>query len=371
MLRGSRRSFIVRLCQGMAALAGGWRRDLSAQAVAAVGKPFNRGFDLSLLYDWLTPTPLFFIREHLPSPAVSSPVEWKLSIEGAVAQPLEIRHEELLAQPSLDLVATLECAGNAVGGGMVGNARWSGLGLGALLARAQPLPEARYVRLWGADKDPEQGLNYFRSIPLDKALHPDTLLATKMNGQTLRRHHGFPLRALIPGWYGMDSVKWLQRVEVLTSEDTGWWMANPYRRQTRAAAGAAKTSTPATSTPVTAVQVKAAFSRPMDGAVLVGRRFMVRGAAWAGEQRVRKVEVSTDGGGTWHAARLLPIEGGGPRPYAWVHWEYEWSIPGAGKYELMVRATDDKGRVQPAERTADRVDMHELNYYEKVRCLVS
>ena len=125
------------------------------------------------------------------------------------------------------------------------------------------------------------------------------------------------------------------------------------------------------SMPVTDIQVKASFSRPLDGAVLVGRRFMVRCAAWAGEQRVQKVEVSTDGGRAWQAARLLPVEGSGPRAYAWVQWEYEWSIPSAGRYELVVRASDDQGRVQPAERTADRIDMHELNYYEKVRCLVS
>jgi hypothetical protein len=178
------------------------------------------------------------------------------------------------------------------------------------------LPEAQFVRLWGADKDASQDMNYFRSVPLTKAMHPDTVLATKMNGETLPRHHGFPLRAVVPGWYSMDSVKWLRRVEILTSEDTGWWMANPYRRQIRASAG-----TPETSTPVTAVQVKAAFSQPLDGAVLVGRRFTVRGAAWAGEQRVRKVELSTDGGKSWQAARLLPVEGGDPRPYAWVLWE--------------------------------------------------
>jgi DMSO/TMAO reductase YedYZ molybdopterin-dependent catalytic subunit len=350
----------------MVALAAAPRQWLSAQVAAAAEKPFNRGFDFSLLYDWLTPTPLFFIREHLPPPAVASSADWKLSISGAVKQSLEVSFEELLAQAPVELAATLECAGNSIGGGMVGNARWSGPSLGALLRKAQPLPEAQFVRLWGADKDSAQDLNYFRSIPLAKAQHPDTLLATKINGQTLPRHHGFPLRAVIPGWYSMDSVKWLWKVEVLTSEDTGWWMANPYRRQIRAAAGL-----PETSTPVTAVQVKAAFSQPLDGAVLVGRKFPVRGAAWAGEQRVQKVEVSTDGGKSWQAARLQPVEGGGPQPYSWVLWEYQWSIPAPGKYQLIVRATDDKGQIQPSERTPKRVDMHELNYYQKVRCLVS
>ncbi|MDA1316291.1 MAG: sulfite oxidase [Acidobacteria bacterium] len=362
----SRRKFILRVCQGMLALAGLPRRWLSAQVAATGEKPYNRGFDFSLLYDWLTPTALFFVREHLPAPSISSSSDWKLSIDGAVKQPLEISFEDLLAQESVELAATLECAGNSVGGGMIGNAQWSGTSLRSLLEKAQLLPEAQFVRLWGADRDSSQDTNYFRSIPLAKAMHADTLLATKMNGEVLPRHHGFPLRAVIPGWYSMDSVKWLRRVEVLTSEDTGWWMSNPYRRQIRASAGE-----PETSTPVTAVQVKAAFSQPLDGAVLIGREFTVRGAAWAGEQRVRKVELSTDGGKSWQAARLLPVEGGDARPYAWVLWEYEWSIPDPGKYELVVRAGDDKGRVQPPERSGERIDMHELNYYQKVRCLVS
>ncbi len=354
------------MSQAIAALGVFLRQWLRAQSETGNEKPFNRGFDFSLLYDRLTPTPLFFIREHLPPPDISAATDWTLSVTGAVEQPLELTFDEILAHTPVDLAATLECAGNSVGGGMISTAQWSGPGLGEILSKARPRPDARFVRLWGADKDTGQDLNYFRSISLEKALHPDTLLATKMNGETIGRHHGFPLRAVIPGWYSMDSVKWLWNVEVLTSEDTGWWMANPYRRQIRA-----KATEPEVSTPVTALQVKSVFSRPVDGAVLVGRRFTVRGAAWAGERPVAKVEISADGGRSWGAARLLPVEGGGPRPYAWVLWEYEWSIPAAGKYELVVRATDDRGNVQPAERTPERVDMHELNYYQKVRCLVS
>ena len=115
------------------------------------------------------------------------------------------------------------------------------------------------------------------------------------------------------------------------------------------------------------MDVKSAFSRPMDGAILVGRRFMARGAAWAGENRVRQVELSYDSGKTWRSARLLSD----PQPYAWVHWSYDWRIRQAGSYELAVRAADDKGRQQPADRPSERIDDYEWNAYQTVKVTVT
>jgi len=234
----------------------------------------------------------------------------------------------------------------------VSHAEWTGVSLGDLLRQANPAPEAQFVRLAGLD-------GFSRTIPLEKARHADTLIVHMMNGERLPEKHGFPLRAIIPGWYGMDSVKWLNRIELLAGSGGG--LTGEYQRTVRSLLAPRQTG------PVTAMNVKAMFSRPIDGAVLVGRKFTVRGAAWAGENRVRSVEVSADGGKTWAAAQL----GSDPLRYAWVPWSFEWKIPGPGPRELTVRATDDTGRTQPAERPRERADNYELNGYQSVRVMVA
>src|SRR5436853_5925555 len=186
-------------------------------------------------------------------------------------------------------------------------------------------------------------------------MHPDTLIAHRMNDEKLPVNHGFPLRAVVPGWYGMDSVKWLRAVEVLAGEAP----EQGYVRQVRSLLTGRRPAGP-----VTLMNVKSAFSRPLDGAILMGRRFAVRGAAWAGENRVRqveiKIELSSDAGKAWQAARLLSV----PQPYAWVHWSYDWNIRQAGSYELAVRAIDDRGREQPADRPSERIDDYEWNAWQ-------
>jgi DMSO/TMAO reductase YedYZ molybdopterin-dependent catalytic subunit len=329
------------------------RRTLLASAFACTlkgQKPEISSFDFSLLDEGPTPPDLFFVREHFPAPKVSS-AGWKLSVRGAVADPFEIPFDELIAQPRKTLPVTVECAENPMAGGLVSHAEWSGVSLASLLEKAHPGAEGRFVRLSGAD-------GFSRSIPLEKAVHPDTLVAHTMNGEKLPVNHGFPLRALVPGWYGMDSVKWLREVEVLPGEAP----EQGYARQVRSLLAGARPAGP-----VTAMNVKSVFSRPVDGAILASRRFIVRGAAWAGENRVRHVEVSVDGGKSWRVARLLTA----PQPYAWVHWSCDWTIARAGSYELAVRAVDDKGRQQPAERPSDRIDDYEWNAYQTIRVTVT
>ena len=325
------------------------RRALLASAFAGLleaQKAEVSGFDLSLLDQPLTPVELFFVREHFPAPAVSA-AGWKLSLSGAVAAPIEISYEDLAERPRRKLAVTLECAENPVGGGLVSHAEWSGLSLASVIESTHPAADARFVRLSGAD-------GFARTIPIEKAMHPDTLVVNQMNGEKLPANHGFPLRALIPGWYGMDSIKWLRRVDVLPAAEPG----QGYERQVRSLLAGVRTSGP-----VTAMQVKSAFSRPVDGAILTRRRFTIRGAAWAGENRVRQVEVSTDGGKKWTGARLDSEAS----PYAWVCWSYDWRISSAGPYDLSVRATDDQGRQQPVERVSGRADDYELNIPQTIR----
>ena len=199
---GGQRSLLTRrtlLGFGLTALVQGEEPELSS-------------FDLSLLDEPAVPNELFFVREHFPQPRVSA-AGWKLSITGAVSKPCELSLDEISSAPRKVVPATLECAENQVGGGMVSHAEWAGATLASLIERAQPKSGAVSVRLSGAD-------GFTRSIPITKAMHPDTLVAYGMNGEKLHAKHGLPLRAIVPGWYGMDSVKCLREIAVLSG--AGW-----------------------------------------------------------------------------------------------------------------------------------------------------
>jgi len=297
-----------------------------------------------------TPNDLFFVREHFPAPSVTS-AGWMLTVGGAVAEPLKIPFADLAARPRRSLEVTLECAANPVAGGLVSHAEWAGVSLASLLQASRPAAAAGAVRLAGSD-------GFSRVIPFTKAMSPDTLLALTMNGEKLPVNHGFPVRAIIPGWYGADSVKWLRSIDVLEGEPP----QQEYEREVRSLLlGRQRAGT------VTAMNVKSTFSRPLDGAILFGRRFTIRGAAWAGENRVRKVEVSVDAGASWQPARLNSE----PKPYAWVCWSHDWKIAGPGSYELLVTAGDDRGREQPAERPSNRVDEYENNQRQSIRVTVT
>jgi DMSO/TMAO reductase YedYZ molybdopterin-dependent catalytic subunit len=215
-----------------------------------IGGAETSSFDLSLLNGWAVANNAFFTRDHFSAPTTSSDV-WTIWIGGDVAAPFTISYEELIRQPRKDLALTIECAENPVGGGLVSNAEWTGTKLATLLERAKPVIDARYVRLWGVDN------GYARIIPLSKAMHSDTTVAWLMNGERLPASHGFPVRALIPGWYGMDSVKWLQKIEVLREGSNDGYLRRSQARQTE---------------PVSAMCVKAVFARPLNGAKLFGRR---------------------------------------------------------------------------------------------------
>lgn len=330
----SRRIVLTRILAGGACLFGS-----GTGAGQALLQPAVSSFDFSLLNDWTTPNQFFFIREHFPPPK-TLPADWRLQIGGAVENPFEISLKEIVDAPPIELPVTLECAENAVGGGLVSHAVWKGVSLAGLLNRAKPLSEGRFILLTGED-------TYVRSLPLSKARHKDTLLAYEMNREKLPLVHGGPLRALIPGWYGMDSVKWLRRINVVADSTN-----ESYVRRTRSGAGA----------PVAQMRVKSAFARPLEGAVLFGRRLVVRGAAWAGERTVRRVEVSVNAGSSWQEAVLLDD----PQAYAWIRWQYDWKIARPGRYTLAVRASDDGGRTQPSQRDPDRLDSYEQDACQRI-----
>ena len=325
-------------------------------------EPENLEFPFTALRSFLTPNDLFYVRNHFAAPRLDVKT-WRLRVVGAVARPLELTYDQLLALPARTQTVTLECAGNARAFlspktkgvqwelGAVSTAEWTGVPLAAVLERAGVRPGAVEVILEGADRGepknepkPPGPLSFARSLPLGKALQPEVLLAHRMNGAALPAAHGFPLRGVVGGWYGMASVKWLERLVVTDRPFLGYDQSVDYAIWQRRAGIPSLT-------PIGPIEVKASIARPAAGeAVAADTAYRVHGAAWAGESEVAKVEVSADGGKSWQAARLLDQ----PVPFAWRLWEYPWRPASKGKHTLLARATDRRGRAQPLERDPDR-----------------
>lgn len=327
-------------------------------------EPENLEFPFSTLSTFITPNEQFFIRSHFAVPKLH-PRSWRLKVEGLVDRPFEINYTDLLRMPSRSMMMTLECAGNSrifltpkVGGlqwglGAVGNAEWTGVLLAAVLERAGVRPGAVEVVLEGADageikKDPQSPgkIHFARSLPLEKALRSDVLLAYEMNGTQLPVAHGFPLRAVVSGWYAMASVKWLTRIVVTDRVFQGYFQTADYTYWDQ------REGLPIQLLPVAELELKAQIARPALHEVVPAHSvYRMLGAAWAGESEVTKVEVSTNAGRTWKAAELLSASS----RYAWCLWEYRWHTPPrVGRYIVMARAIDARGRVQPMHRDPHR-----------------
>lgn len=324
--------------------------------------PVNLEMPFASLDSFVTPIEHFYVRNHFAQPTVDA-ATWKLKVEGEVERPLELTLDELHKLPSQTATVTLECAGNGRvflekahgvqwGQGAVSTAEWTGVPLAAVLKRAGIRAGAVEVVLEGADQgaftdEPKTPgtIHYARSVPMATVRERGVLLAYRMNGQPLPRAHGSPMRALVPGWYGMAAVKWLTRILVVTRPFLGYFQTLNYSYFERTAGLPSMKA-------ITAIEVKSAIARPTEGEVVpAGKPYTVHGAAWSGAGRIAKVEVSTDGGHSWSAAKLVGPE----QPFAWRLWEFHWDAPAtAGPAVLMARATDAQGRTQPMHRDPDR-----------------
>lgn len=325
-------------------------------------EPLNLEMPFGSVDGFITPVDRFFVRSHFSIPQIDVKT-WRLKIEGEVETPLELTYDEVREMASRTIAVTMECAGNgrafltpnASGAqwerGAVSTAEWTGVPLTEVLCRAGLNHSVREVVFEGADrgeiKEPPgpAGYNHYaRGMPLKKS-NEDVLLAYRMNGEELTPAHGSPLRVIVPGWYGMASVKWLTRIIASAQPFNGYYQTIDYAYWERGP------SAP-TLVPITEMQVKAQIARPgFADAVRAGETYQVRGAAWTAEAEITKVEISTNGGGMWHDTHLL----GEPIRNAWRLWEYDWQVPTVrGKATLMVRATDSEGRTQPTERDKDR-----------------
>jgi DMSO/TMAO reductase YedYZ molybdopterin-dependent catalytic subunit len=259
-------------------------------------------------------------------------------------------------------VATLECAGNSrvflvpsVPGaqwelGAVGNAEWTGVALSTLLERAGLQDEACEIVLEGADRGvpteppvPPGSIAYARSLHRDKALQPDVVIAFQMNGRDLTRDHGYPVRAIVPGHYGMASVKWLTNIEAVCRPFAGYWQTSDYGYWSSLDGKPMRRA-------LAEMHLKSEIARPRVHETLVpNRMYTICGAAWSGDIDVSEVAVSTDDGQSWRKAEFLDP----PRRYAWRRWTLDWLTPTKpGRYTLLARAKDANGQQQPAAHDA-------------------
>jgi DMSO/TMAO reductase YedYZ molybdopterin-dependent catalytic subunit len=324
----------------------------------------NHGLPLEALRWDTTPPGLHYVLTHYDIPAVD-PAEWALQVTGAVERPLRLSLADLQQRAGASARVTLECAGNGRARfeprpvsqpwllEAVGTAEWSGTPLAPLLHEAGLSPDAVDVVFTGADHGVERGVeqDYARGLPVAEAMRPDTLLAWAMDGAALPPQHGAPLRLVVPGWYGMAQVKWLTRIEVLTGPFTGFQNATAYRIVTEAGAPGE---------PVTRIRPRALMSPPGFPDFMSRERFVpagpvaLTGRAWSGRAPVTAVEVSTDGGASWSGAELAAADPA--HPFAWRSWSFAWTAE-EGATELLVRATDATGEVQPVEQRWNRQGM--------------
>lgn len=310
----------------------------------------NRGLPLEALRYDITPTGLHYLLVHFDIPAID-PARWRLRLLGNLKHPLELNLDDLRARPRVTMPITLECAGNGRArlqprpisqpwlNEAVGTALWTGTPLAGLLAEAGLGAGSVELVFTGADHGMEKGdeHDYARSLSVADATRPEVMLACEMNGRPLEPQHGFPVRLIVPGWYGMTSVKWLTRIEAVTESFSGYQQSVAYRY---------RTGPDDPGTPVQRMRPRALLVPPGFPDFLTRRRIVERGPcriegrAWAGAAAIAKVEFGADG--IWQNAVLEAP----PGPFAWCRWTCLWQAT-PGEHTLSCRATDAEGNVQP------------------------
>ena len=305
-------------------------------------EPLNAETPLERQTGVITPASRHYVRDHFPIPKGPA----RVAIDGAVRTPLQLDLDDIRSLPPRSLVVTLECAGNGrafldppVAGeqwrtGAVSTAEWTGASLRAILDMAEPLATAVEVLFIGADvgtpADVGTQIAFERSLPMADAMRDDVLLAYAMNGDDLSPEHGAPLRVIVPGWYGMASVKWLARLRLIERAFDGFFQAKRYVVGDK---------------PLREIAPRALISSPHDGDRLAVRPFVMRGYAWSGRDDLARVEVSVDGGRSWRDAALSEALS----PYAWRPWHAAIAPHESGQLVLLARAVTADGKRQPLE----------------------
>ncbi|MDL2335719.1 MAG: sulfite oxidase [Chloroflexota bacterium] len=314
----------------------------------------NRGMPLEAMRYDITPVGMHYLLTHFDVPFVDAD-SWRLQVGGAVARPFELSLDDISAMPAQTLAVTMECAGNGRARlrprplsnpwlyEAIGNAEWTGTSLWPLLDRAGLNDDAVELLFTGADRGLQKEVehNYQRSLTVEEVKRPEVMLVYAMNGRPLEPQNGFPLRLLVPGWYGMTSVKWLQGIEAVTQPFTGYQQHNTYRF---------KQSADELGEPVQRIRPRALMVPPgvpdyfsRHRMVDAGRVELIQGRAWSGQGEITKVEVGVDG--SWSEATLGDSVG----PFAWRSWSFAWEAK-PGEHTLSCRATDSTGAAQPIDQ---------------------
>ncbi len=329
----SRRAFLAKGARVLGTLAAVPLWDRLARFALAQGSLWSApGMEAEV-----TPVGEFYnISKNLWDPTVDVR-NWSLKVEGLVERPLTLDYDRLTrgGGPTFQQYVTLTCISNEIGGDLAGNAVWRGLRLRDLLQSAG-------VKEGAVDLVMEAHDEYTDSIPIEKAMHPDTMLVWEMNGAPLTHKHGFPVRLIVPGIYGMKSVKWLRRLEIVDYDYLGFWARRDWDD-------------------VAHIKTWSRIDAPGSTRVARGSDVIVGGVAYAGVRGVDRVEVSFDGGRTWNEASLKEPLG----PYAWRLWAHRWAPPGPGRHTVQVRATDGGGVTQSPNRVPPLPDGAE-GYHARV-----
>jgi hypothetical protein len=279
----------------------------------------------------VTPTYLFYrIDKNTIFPVVDAK-EWVLAVKGLVDAPLNINYDEIKSMDSIEQYATLTCISNKIGGDLVGTALWKGIPLKDILARAKVKPGAKYIVFRCSD-------GYDVGIPLESGLMDGTILAYDMNNEPLTNDHGYPIRAIVPGFYGMMNPKWITEIELVDKTYEGFWQRKGWSNKKNENIYSFIV-TPGTQ------DIKNRFPNLVNETFAVDKPSPIAGIAFAGDRGISKIEVSSDGGSTWKSAIIKdPLSN-----YTWVLWTSGFTPKVAGDYKIVVRATDKTGQVQTSE----------------------
>ena len=313
--------------------------------------------DWSHLDSWMTPNDKFFRVSHYNTPEVSA-TDWKLEVIGKVEQPLTLTLNDIKGRQKQNVIYTLECSGNhgfPTFTGAIGTAKWSGTPLAPILEEAGILKDGIEVVFFGSDEGEEEvrkiqmRQNFARSLSITEAMRPDNLLCYEMNDAPLPKGNGFPVRLIVPGWYGIANVKWLKRIEVRDTRYMGRFMARDYvpiledKRDGKSVW---------METSVGRTQIKSLAAK----VTYVGEKYRIYGAAWG--RPIKSVEVRIDNGPWLEATFTLKQEA----EHAWKIWHYDWNNPSAGEHTVVSRAIDAEGNVQPTMDDPAIADKH--TYWE-------
>ena len=335
----------------------------------------NHSMPLEALHYPITPIGLHYLLIHFDIPVVDAGT-WELSIGGQVERPLRLSLDDIRSRPQTTIAVTLECAGNGRARlsprpmsqpwlcEAVGTAEWTGTPLGPILAEAGLRESAREVVFTGLDRGVQGGIDqlYERSLQLAEVQRPEVMLVHAINGQALPPQHGFPVRLIVPGWYGMAHVKWLRSITVTDAPFEGYQQALAYHyRVSEESAGE----------PVTRMLPRALMVPPGVPDFMSRTRFVspgthtIEGRAWSGLGTVTRVDFSNDGGRTWAEVEL----GAAESPFAWRGWRHDWKAD-PGEHELCVRATDSNRNVQPDTQSWN-LEGVQNNAIQRVRVVAS